>query len=321
MTDHLGLYTEAEWDAEMAQKGLDISHTATTINSDSEGWELRLIGNLTNNWRMTFNASKVDRLTYGYGPEVIDFWGFTTETETLATVEITELGIGIDQDGEYRVQNIDAYLPGGFAREMLEYGMQAANAPENTIGFDFETTGGFNGNARSLTQTIYEQQANTFNYQIVNAQRRTGLRPYRANVTTAYDFDEGLLDGFTLGGGLSWHDKAVIGLDWDGNELYNDEFLSTHMLFGYNFRHGDNSFLSGRWRIQLNIRNVLDDDDPVHRGYSTVNLPPGNPISRGGVRGIYAVEGVEYPGGRGLVAGREDYQEGRNYRLTVTYTF
>ena len=134
MTQQLGLYTEAEWDAELSQRGLDVSHTGTTINSDSEGWELRLIGNLTRNWRMTFNASKVDRLTYGYGPEVIDFWGFTTETETLATVEITELGIGIDQDGEYRLQNIDAYLPGGFAREMLEYGMQAANAPENTMG-------------------------------------------------------------------------------------------------------------------------------------------------------------------------------------------
>src|SRR5690606_11471430 len=39
------------------------------------------------------------------------------------------------------------------------------------------------------------------------------LRPWRFNMVTTYSFDEGLFEGFFVGGGYRWQDNNVIGYE------------------------------------------------------------------------------------------------------------
>ena len=101
---------------------------------------------------------------------------------------------------------------------------------------------------------------------------RTQVRKYRWATVTNYDFTEGRLKNFNIGGAVRWEDKASIGfagkapatsgnfagaileLDkdkpfWDKARFYVD------LSAGYRFRVGD----SIRAKAQLNIRDAFED--------------------------------------------------------------
>ncbi|MDO8543067.1 MAG: hypothetical protein Q7S40_21690 [Opitutaceae bacterium] len=102
---------------------------------------------------------------------------------------------------------------------------------------------------------------------------RTQVRKYRWAAVTNYDFTEGRLKNFNVGGAVRWEDKASIGfagkppsvggalpgavleLDpskpfWDRARFYVD------LAAGYRFRlFGDRV----RGKVQLNIKDVLED--------------------------------------------------------------
>jgi len=87
-----------------------------------------------------------------------------------------------------------------------------------------------------------------------------------------YSFDEGRLAGFNLGGAYRWTDKSAIGYPnlndpdvpviipdvskpfWGDSQGYAD------MWIGYRTKLFDDKV---DWRIQLNVRNVFADGDPV----------------------------------------------------------
>jgi len=103
--------------------------------------------------------------------------------------------------------------------------------------------------------------------------------PARANVIANYRFGEGRLKGLSLGGAARWRDAQIIGYalstDAAGNsnldvnkphrgreELYFDGFAS--------YRGRMKAFGNFNYRLQLNVRNVLDKDDPLPgRAYTT----------------------------------------------------
>ena len=99
-----------------------------------------------------------------------------------------------------------------------------------------------------------------------------------------YSFDEGRMKGFNIGGAYRWTDKSAIGypnlLDPDvpviipdvSQPYWNDTRAYTDLWFGYR-RNIFND--KGNWRIQLNIRNVFADSDPV-----AVQTQPDGSISR-----------------------------------------
>ncbi|MBK1879896.1 hypothetical protein [Pelagicoccus mobilis] len=91
------------------------------------------------------------------------------------------------------------------------------------------------------------------------------LRDWRFSLLATYDFREGAMKGFNLGGNLNYASNATIGWAQDENGLLDanlpfegDSLLSTGLNFGYKKK-----FDNFDWRIQLNVRNVLDDDDPI----------------------------------------------------------
>ena len=97
-------------------------------------------------------------------------------------------------------------------------------------------------------------------------------RNARANLITNYSFTGERLKGFNLGGAARWRAKPTIGygtsrsdtgtivLDLDRAYKGKEEFYVDAIL-GY--RGKMKAFGGFNYRVQLNVRNVLNDDDPI----------------------------------------------------------
>jgi iron complex outermembrane receptor protein len=121
---------------------------------------------------------------------------------------------------------------------------------------------------------FYDQAVAT---EIVRSQLRNNLprfrqREWRASLFTNYRVTEGALRGFNIGGGARWLDRAMIGFEQrafpggtTGDDVTRPIFghaqTAIDVLLGYD---GRSKFFAGRtlgWRVQLNVRNALNDDD------------------------------------------------------------
>jgi iron complex outermembrane receptor protein len=93
------------------------------------------------------------------------------------------------------------------------------------------------------------------------------MREWKYSILTNYDFQEGGLKGFSAGGYINWQDKSTIGYAFDEIGAVNvdmpfvgDSLLDTGLHFAYKRKIRNEKI---DWKIQLNIRNLLDDTDPV----------------------------------------------------------
>lgn len=97
---------------------------------------------------------------------------------------------------------------------------------------------------------------------------RTQVREWRFNVLTKYQFTQGRLKGFDVGGAVRWEDKASIGFlgaapDPDGvvrslditKPVYDKARYYVDASAGYNLRLFNDKI---RAHIQLNVRNVFE---------------------------------------------------------------
>lgn len=90
----------------------------------------------------------------------------------------------------------------------------------------------------------------------------TNIRPWNANLFSAYNFKEGALGGLTIGGGINYRGDQILGvkpatLDDPKNEIFKggDYFLTNAML-AYEFKLEKMDI-----RLQLNVDNLLENDD------------------------------------------------------------
>jgi iron complex outermembrane recepter protein len=126
-------------------------------------------------------------------------------------------------------------------------------------------------------QTLQQFYQNTLGaslafIQAVDGRVTDSARPARANLITNYRVSEGRLRGLNFGGAARWRAAPTVGygvspgangaseLDLDKaykgrQEIYFDA------LIGYRGRM--KAFGNLAYRLQLNVRNVLDDDEPV----------------------------------------------------------
>jgi iron complex outermembrane receptor protein len=114
-------------------------------------------------------------------------------------------------------------------------------------------------------------QAVTF-MRAVEGRATHNARGARANIITNYRFGEGALRGFNIGGAIRWRAAPTIGYgvltDAAGNRTFDlnqpwkgIEELYFDALAGY---RGRLKALGGlQYRLQLNVRNVLNEDNPV----------------------------------------------------------
>jgi hypothetical protein len=100
---------------------------------------------------------------------------------------------------------------------------------------------------------------------------RSQLREWRVNLVTSYDFSEGALNGFGVGGAYRHQSKAAVGyplqMSADGILLP----VLTDPFFGPN-EYNIDLFASYRrpitdkidWKILLNVRNAFVDSRMIH---------------------------------------------------------
>lgn len=153
-----------------------------------------------------------------------------------------------------------------------------------------------------ISRSIFDM-ADTVNERKLRDEKRWGLRPYRVNLYTSYDFYEGFLDGWSAGFGYRWESEYVMGENSNGEEIEGDSKSYADFMLRYRLK---SSFIGdGRWTFQMNINNLFDNRDIQPKRLSIDNY-----------------DGWEIPGGRGGPPyARFDLPTPREFRFTVTYDF
>jgi iron complex outermembrane recepter protein len=265
----------------------------------SSGYELRLTANITDNWRLQFNASKTDRIVSNSFSQTVPFLGFTIGDDGRAVQGVRAAGeIPDPEDPESTIIHYEidpaAYTSDGVISKLLAYESQL---PEGQT-FDTITDNG----TRSFAQSLFEA-VDEYNGDIEVFEKRWGLRPYRVNIFTTYDFKEGFLKGWSVGGGYRWSEANIIGEE-NGVEFPGEAIAVGDLLLRYRTARGAFFGGDGRWTFQLNVENLFDNRKII--------------ASR------LAIDGNttwQVPGGRGIAYARFDLPDPREYRFTVTYDF
>jgi outer membrane receptor for ferric coprogen and ferric-rhodotorulic acid len=154
----------------------------------------------------------------------------------------------------------------------------------------------------TVAQEIFNL-VDTLNDEKEQQEKRWGVRPHKISLFTAYDFKEGFLKGFTIGGGWRWRSANVIGTDSSGGEITGKVITAADMMMAYATKFKG---LPGRVRFQVNVANLFDKTDIIPVRLSTSETAP---------------DGYQLPGGRGIAYSRYDLVAPREIRFTTTYSF
>jgi iron complex outermembrane recepter protein len=263
---------------------------ANAIASDftSEGYEARVTTNLTRNWRLVANYSYTDSGRTNLANELIDWYGLKP-AEGVLLVQ----GVRQDADGRYIVDPT-AFEQGGTIARWIELGAMHPNANLSTLA-----TG---STGVTVAQEVFNIVDN-LNREKEQQEKRWGVRPHKISLFTAYDFREGMLKGFTVGGGWRWRSANIIGSDSAGKEITGKVITAADMMMAYTTRFKG---LPGRVRFQVNVANLFDRRDIIPVRLSTSDNAP---------------DGYILPGDRGLAYSRYDLVAPREFRFTTTYSF
>ncbi len=115
-----------------------------------------------------------------------------------------------------------------------------------------------------------------------NNQTEVNIRPWNANGFTAYRFSEGRLRGLTVGGGVNYRGKAVVGVKAPLNATQADQSVQVFMGNAYYLVNGMLAYdlkLRANYslRLQLNVENLLDNDElQVLSSNYGISQPPFN---------------------------------------------
>jgi iron complex outermembrane recepter protein len=277
-------YTQTQW-AEHHARYTPIV-TGVTSDFESEGYEARIITNLRPNWRLVANYSYTDSGRRNLYSEVLPWYGLRKENGLVVS------GVSQNAGGQYVVD------PGAFdANGAIAQWIQFANSSPNAALSTLTTTSGI-----SVAQELFNL-ADNMNQRIENQEKRWGLRPHKVSLFTSYDFKEGRLRGFSLGGGWRWRSANVIGSNAAREEITGKALESADMMIRYSRRIQS---LRGRVTCQINITNLLNDTDIIPVRLST---------------GATALDGYVLPNGRGVAYSRYDLVQPREIRFTTTYSF
>ncbi len=277
-------YSASTWQPVYA--GLNPPATAASSDSQSKGYETRITANLTRNWRLVVNYSHTDFIRKNVGAEIANWYGLKKVDGRLVQ------GVRQDATGRF-VVDASAYEPGKAVTKWLELGTQLPPANVSTL-----TT----SNGNTIAQEIYNL-VDTINAELDDEEKRWGLRPHKVSLFTAYDFREGRLKGFTVGGGWRWRSANVIGSDSKNNEITGKPIVANDLMIAYTRKF---ERLPGRVRFQLNVANVLDHTDILPVRIAT---------------GATVPDGYTLPGGRGVAYSRYDLVAPRELRFTTTWTY
>ncbi len=144
-------------------------------------------------------------------------------------------------------------------------------ALRTTAAGDLRIWWGGAGNETSLFQWNTNVGSDWVSRKLQEGTNVPEMREWRVNMITNYDFRDGFLKGFNVGGGVRWQDSVVIGYrpilgDVPGtvsfdieNPYYGPTETNIDLWAGYQLELNDNI----TWKIQLNVRNAFDGEDLI----------------------------------------------------------
>ena len=221
------------------------TYTLSGLHSDlvSEGYELEVIANPLRNWRISLSGAKSTATASNIGRSWVNF---------------------IEQRAGLWAANASLTGP---------------NESNTTIASRY----------LEIIQVLNQMSE-------ADGQKVENGRDWRVNLVTRYAFPEGAMRGAFVGTGFRWRSPQVIGYRSSLVEnkfplpgapaqvlvpareaaIEGDVMAETELFLGYTRRLGKKV----NWRIQLNIRNLFDNDDPIDQranleaGYVTVYAVP-----------------------------------------------
>ncbi|HEY4247571.1 MAG TPA: TonB-dependent receptor plug domain-containing protein [Lacunisphaera sp.] len=209
---------------------------ALTENSQSKGWEGELNAYPTKNWRITFNATKTDAVITAVGdPALAKFMAMT-----------------------------DAYVKGAGGNTQWFWGNSISPGVPAVKDAYYNNYNGFP--PLGTTYAGIQQQQGVAVPQ---------LAKWRYNLTTNYDFKNGFLKGFNVGGGVRYSSAEILGYAPAGTGLNADGTLAAPPFLAdsskpekgpsetyFDLWVGYRRKLTNKidWNIQLNVDNVGKGD-------------------------------------------------------------
>ena len=224
--------------------------TVGTTDVSSEGYEVEATYNPTRNWRMKFTGSKTSAQDDKVSREIFDWWQTRIPVWESLRSDITP------GDGKGPTW-WDSIPP---------------------------------GDSRTPRTRYIQDQFGPFWAAATNEGRpRTQMREYRFTGLTNYQFTNGKLKDFDIGGAVRWESKASIGFlagpaetsgPYSGAVLFldNNKPVWDKARAYFDFSAGYRIKLKGdkiRARVQLNIRDVFEDG----RLQAVAVNPDGNPYA------------------------------------------
>ena len=275
--------TQAEWTTRAAALTPDIS--GVLFDMESKGYEFSATANPTPNWRVTVNYAYTDRLrTNSFVRDVVPWYGFKRENGLIRQ------GVQPNANGTFTLDPA-AFESSGTVATWIALSRLHPEANLSTL-----TT----LNGVTVAQEVFNL-IDGMNAEIRENEQRWGLRPHRANFFTAYDFTQGRLKGFTIGGGYRWRSPNIIGSTAGGTEREGRAITAADLLLRYKRRLAEGRF-NGMLVFQVNVMNLFNEDEilPTHIS-STTNF--------------------QVPGGRGIGYSRFALVAPRSIRFTTSYEF
>ncbi|MEX0331885.1 MAG: TonB-dependent receptor plug domain-containing protein [Puniceicoccaceae bacterium] len=209
---------------------------ADTEDVTAEGFEVELTYNPTRSWRISLNVAQQETVTSNYSPRLAALLELTDPWLNSATGSIKDLRFFPNYDND-PIQ----WMTGPFV-------------DTNEIGERSELL-------------VYDEYRNAVAQQgKVSAEQRE----WRVNLITNYNFRDGRLKGFGIGGALRWQDGAVIGYP---TELIDGQFISdidnphvapSETTVDAWIRYRTKIF-KGKvdWQIELRVQNLNTDADDL----------------------------------------------------------
>lgn len=211
----------------------------------SEGLEIEITANPSENWRVSFNASKNEATRTNILPDWADF--------VEASYDLWFDGYDNNPGG---ISALNYWVADGFADIRHWSGDQSYSSFVDTFG------------GRMMNNVYAPYQ----NFLAAEGQGVNELRKWRFNLVTNYQFSEdGPMGGFNVGGAVRWQDKSAIGYYPKFNEeaniwvtdvsrpIYGSSEENVDMWIGYKRTLSDKI----DYRVQLNVRNLFADDSLI----------------------------------------------------------
>ena len=264
-------------------------------DKSSKGTEFTVIAQPTRGWNIRFTASKTESVLDNIAKSYIE-WG-DARTEFWKGAQWNEE----DLDGQYKpvvawwpnpetgnAPTNAELVAAGFTRidpatgtlevndnnEIVAYRTKLGTPGTDSAITGWENIGITDG---SDNETMFENYQRRF---VINTKSRIeqlngvsspNVRKWRMNLSTSYQFQEGRFKNFRIGGSARYRDKGVVGFGRQtvgtgadaitvldlGNPYYNDTEIFFDAMIAYRGKLTEDM----NYRVQLNVRNVLDNDD------------------------------------------------------------